>query len=50
MKHGGILPLTVVLTLGVGVALSGGEGKSIEGTLVDNDGVAARLADGKLVG
>ncbi len=35
MKHGGILTLTLVLTMGVAVALSGGEGKTIEGTLVD---------------
>jgi len=35
MKHGDILTITLVLTLGVSVALAGGEGKTIEGTLVD---------------
>jgi len=35
MKHRGILTLTLVLTLGVGVALAGSAGKTIEGTLVD---------------
>ncbi len=35
MKRRGIFTLTLVLTMGVAVALSGGEGKTIEGTLVD---------------
>jgi len=35
MKQGGMLTLTLVLTMGIAVALSGGEGKTIEGTLVD---------------
>lgn len=34
MKRAGILTFSLVMTLGVGMALAGGEGKTIEGKLV----------------